>query len=213
MTILLGVFFFFLSIITLLDYQDVFSFANPCFKKKTKTMRYIGRSCSYGESVLILQRKNKAFSFIFPCLMMKPKLRRELLMNWVLVNWKRKMVSINWLNFYTPVWKTDVLCRGNVSRLSVRPSLRPSSVRVFQTFLCLRLKDRAHLLTFKIFICEKFSCFIVLVVFLAATKQLYEWYFLSVCPSVRLSVCHTFLTMFPLSYHHEIFRIYHMGPG
>ena len=25
-------------------------------------------------------------------------------------------------------------------------------------------------------------------VFLAATKQLYEWYFLSVCPSVRLSV-------------------------
>ena len=25
--------------------------------------------------------------------------------------------------------------------------------------------------------------------FLAATKQLYEWYFLSVCPSVRLSVC------------------------
>ena len=27
------------------------------------------------------------------------------------------------------------------------------------------------------------------VFFLAATKQLYEWYFLSVCPSVRLSVC------------------------
>ena len=120
-------FFFFLSIITLLDYQDVFSFANPCFKKKTKTMRYIGRSCSYGESVLILQRKNKAFSFIFPCLMMKPKLRRELLMNWVLVNWKRKMVSINELNFYTPVWKTDVLCRGNVSRLSVPPSVVRSS--------------------------------------------------------------------------------------
>ena len=40
--------------------------------------------------------------------------------------------------------------------------------------------------------------------FLAATKQLYEWYFLSVCPSVCLSVCpsvrHTFLTMFPSSY-------------
>ena len=29
----------------------------------------------------------------------------------------------------------------------------------------------------------------------------------SVCPSVRLSVCHTFLTMFPSSYHHEIFRV------
>ena len=69
--------------------------------------------------------------------------------------------------------------------------------------------------------------------FLAATKQLYEWYFLSVCPSVRLSVCpsvrpsvrlsvcpsvrlsvcHTFLTMFPSSYHHEIFRSYHIGQG
>ena len=40
---------------------------------------------------------------------------------------------------------------------------------------------------------------------------------LSVCPSVRLSVClsvcHTFLTMFPSSYHHEIFRSYHLGPG
>ena len=41
--------------------------------------------------------------------------------------------------------------------------------------------------------------------FLAATKQLYEWYF--------LSVCHTFFTMFPSSYHHEIIRSYHQGPG
>ena len=41
--------------------------------------------------------------------------------------------------------------------------------------------------------------------FLAATKQLYEWYF--------LSVRHTFLTMFPSSYHHEILRSYHQGPG
>ena len=45
----------------------------------------------------------------------------------------------------------------------------------------------------------------IITIFLAATKQLNEWYFLSVC----LSVCHTFLTMFPLSYHHEIFRSYH----
>ena len=39
------------------------------------------------------------------------------------------------------------------------------------------------------------------------------WMVFSVCPSVRLSVCHTFLTMFPSSYHHEIFRSYHIGPG
>ena len=36
--------------------------------------------------------------------------------------------------------------------------------------------------------------------FLAATKQLYEWFSLSVRPSVRLSV------YVPSSYHHEIFR-------
>ena len=52
--------------------------------------------------------------------------------------------------------------------------------------------------------------------FLAATKQLYKWYFPSVRPSVRLSVrlsvCHTFLIMFPSSYHHEIFRSYYQWP-
>ena len=49
--------------------------------------------------------------------------------------------------------------------------------------------------------------------FLAATKQLYEWFSPSVRLSVRLSVCpsvcHTFLTMFPSFYHHEIFRSYY----
>ena len=47
------------------------------------------------------------------------------------------------------------------------------------------------------------------VLFLAATKQLYEWFSPSVRPSVRLSVRHTFLTMSPSSYHHEIFRSYY----
>ena len=51
------------------------------------------------------------------------------------------------------------------------------------------------------------------VTFLAATKQLYEWFSPSVrpsvCLSVRPSVCHTFLTMFPSFYHHEIFRSYY----
>ena len=41
--------------------------------------------------------------------------------------------------------------------------------------------------------------------FLAATKQLYDWF----SPSVCLSVRHTFFTMFPSLYHHEIFRSYH----
>ena len=49
--------------------------------------------------------------------------------------------------------------------------------------------------------------------FLAATKQLNEWFSpsvcLSVCLSVRPSVRHTLLTIFPSSYHHEIFRSYY----
>ena len=40
--------------------------------------------------------------------------------------------------------------------------------------------------------------------FLAATKQLWEHLFPSVCLSVRPSV--TFLTIFPSSFHHEFFR-------
>ena len=39
--------------------------------------------------------------------------------------------------------------------------------------------------------------------FLAATKQLYEWYFPSVCLSVRLSVCPS-VTPFWLCSHHRI---------
>ena len=53
--------------------------------------------------------------------------------------------------------------------------------------------------------------------FLAATKQLYEWFSPSVrlfntpfsLGSVRPSVQHTFFTMFPSSYHHEIFKSYY----
>ena len=47
---------------------------------------------------------------------------------------------------------------------------------------------------------------------LAATKQLYEWYFLSVRLSVCLSVRHTFLTMIPLSYHYESYYIQELLP-
>ena len=45
--------------------------------------------------------------------------------------------------------------------------------------------------------------------FLTATKQLYEWFNPSVCPSIRPSVGHNFFNTLPSSYHHEIFRIYY----
>ena len=42
--------------------------------------------------------------------------------------------------------------------------------------------------------------------FLAATKQLYEWYFLSVCPSVCLSVCLSVTPFWLCSQHHIIMK-------
>ena len=43
------------------------------------------------------------------------------------------------------------------------------------------------------------------IMFLAATKQLYEWF----SRSVGLSVCDAFFIMFPSSYHHEILGSYY----
>ena len=80
-------FFSFWVPLFLLYYQDVFPFPSPCFHERQKLW---GHGCSYGESVLILQRRNKAFSFIFPGLiMMKPKLRSGFLMYWCTSELKR----------------------------------------------------------------------------------------------------------------------------
>ena len=49
------------------------------------------------------------------------------------------------------------------------------------------------------------------VVLIFSCDQLSSYMTGSVRPSVRPSVCHTFFTMFPSSYHHEIFRIYYHG--
>ena len=51
-------------------------------------------------------------------------------------------------------------------------------------------------------------CFMFLLSILAATKQLYKWFSQSVCPSICPPICHTFFTMFPSLYHHDIFRTY-----
>ena len=48
-------------------------------------------------------------------------------------------------------------------------------------------------------------------IFLAATKQLYEWLSQSVCLSVCLSIRHTFFAMFPPLHHPEIFRSYYQS--
>ena len=46
----------------------------------------------------------------------------------------------------------------------------------------------------------------ILMHFLAATKQLYEWYFLSVCPSVCLSVCPSVTPIWLCSHHRIIMK-------
>ena len=48
--------------------------------------------------------------------------------------------------------------------------------------------------------------------FFFSCHQAALWMVQSVCPSVCPSVRHTFLTMFPSLYHHEIFRSYYQWP-
>ena len=69
-------------------------------------------------------------------------------------------------------------------------------LRLFISSVC--VKDRAHLATFKIFIFEKFSCFIVLVVFLviAQSSELISVWF---CEK---------MTFFPNFFSYHIFAIY-----
>ena len=56
-----------------------------------------------------------------------------------------------------------------------------------------KLKASMYTLILQIFVNIKYSYVNndsrIVLQFLAATKQLYKWYFPSVCPSVRLSVC------------------------
>ena len=61
-----------------------------------------------------------------------------------------------------------------------------------------QLKDRAHLSTFKIFIFEKFSCFIVLVVFLVIVQS---------SELVSVWFCEK-MTFFPIFFSYHIFAIY-----
>ena len=56
---------------------------------------------------------------------------------------------------------------------------------------------------------EMYSKFLLCICILATTKQLYEWFGLSVFPLVHPSVRHTFFIMFPSSHHHAIFRSYY----
>ena len=78
----------------------------------------------------------------------------------------------------------------NVSRLCLQLSLR--------NILKPSVKDRAHLSTFKIFIFGKFSCFIVLVVFLVIVQS---------SELVSVWFCEK-MTFFPNFFSYHIFAIY-----
>ena len=85
---------------------------------------------------------------------------------------------------------SSVICRfQGLSYLHV-----PDCIRVFFYFV----KDRAHLSTFKIFIFEKFSCFIVLVVFLVIVQS---------SELVSVWFCEK-MTFFPNFFSYHIFAIY-----
>ena len=69
---------------------------------------------------------------------------------------------------------------------------------IFKEEWIYRIKDRAHLSTFKIFIFEKFSCFIVLVVFLVIVHS---------SELVSVWFCEK-MTFFPKFFSYHIFAIY-----
>ena len=91
---------------------------------------------------------------------------------------------------------------GSPSELHPQTPVKHNEVAM-EWLICGRLHFQLHvleriLLDFDSYLTE---------LFLAATKQLYEWYFLSVCPSVRLSVCPSVcpsVTPFWLCSHHRI---------
>ena len=67
----------------------------------------------------------------------------------------------------------------------------PRSVDLWRENKAFSGTNNLHICSFSPNVCTQFillSRAMVVLSFLAATKQLYEWYFLSVCPSVRLSV-------------------------
>ena len=101
--------------------------------------------------------------------------------------------------FWKMVDKRPVICSKALKLLHLGNSLRHRSV--LYSFYLFRVAQKA------------FHRDHVAPIFLR--PKFYKWYFpsvcLSVCPSVCLSVCHTFFTMFPSSYHHEIFRSYYHG--
>ena len=83
----------------------------------------------------------------------------------------------------------------------------------FHISLLKKLLSRSIGISRLVFSCDQAALWMVFSVRLSVCLSVCPSVRLSVCPSVRLSVCHTFLTMFPSSYHHEIFRSYHIGPG
>ena len=125
------------------------------------------------------------------------------------------LMNYNMANFsqiFTNRKKTWLPCKGNISlwaeyhALLIRHYPFSSAVYLYCGIIEFRIEHKHELeistdIEDMIFSCDQ-----------AALQMV----FASVCPSVRLSVrlsvCHTFLTMFPSSYHHEIFRSYYQWP-
>ena len=104
-------------------------------------------------------------------------------------------------------WLIDLNWMGVTEYIKFKNFLAAKLFPLFHSWMYQHQLNHGHLLTIAP-CCQSYKNG-----FLAATKQLYEWFSPSVCPSVclsvRPSVCHTFLTMFPSLYHHEIFRSYY----
>ena len=126
-------------------------------------------------------------------------------MNGIFVHWSRGWGVLSFserLVHYVPKDKSDVNAKGRGQRSKVKVAKVNTQLSRFRT---------ATPVWIHIWWWNGAQSFMLLrrgaLLFLAATKQLYEWYFLSVCLSVRLSVCLSVclsVTPFWLCSHHRI---------
>ena len=134
---------------------------------------------------------------------------------WI-INTEKSKISISRSLRHCCLWWVSQLCYCNVMQTHFVTSFWSIVLRMFLNWSCAfscrhQVDNHSLLIEFYSQCFHQLAC--KKLYFLAATKQLYEWFSPSVrpsvCLSVRLSVCHTFLTMFPSSYHLEIVRSYY----
>ena len=107
--------------------------------------------------------------------------------------------AILWQYLNSMSWGSESINSHNYPFVEALWQCLFSFIKLCNSFQLAQIINPLSILTVEAVIHPKLNTFV------AATKQPYEWLSPSVCPSICPSACHTSFTMFPSSYHHEIF--------